>query len=62
MNPLINDLITVLNSLGVAFCDYAGSMFVQSGVLIVLLLFIDLLIRKRVRTTLRYWIWMLVKE
>ena len=60
MNPPINDLITMLNSLGNAFCDYAGSMFVQSGVLIVLLLIIDFLIRKRVRATLRYWIWMLV--
>ena len=60
MNPLIHNSITVLNSLGRAFCDYAGSMFVQSGVLIVLLLFVDFMIRKRVRATLRYWVWMLV--
>lgn len=60
MNPLIDDSITTLNSLGDKFCDYAGSMFIQSGVLIVLLLFVDFLIRKRVRATLRYWIWMLV--
>ncbi len=60
MNPLINDSLTALNALGARFCDYAGSMFVQSGVLVVLLLFVDFLIRKRVRATLRYWIWMLV--
>jgi len=60
MNPLINNFLTALNSLGSAFCDYAGNMFVQSGVLIVLLLIIDSLIRKRVRATFRYWIWMLV--
>jgi len=60
MNPPINNVITTLNSLGDRFCDYAGSMLIQSGIMIVLLLFIDLLIRKRVRATLRYWIWMLV--
>jgi len=60
MNPPINHLITALNGLGERFCEYAGSMFVQAGVLIVLLLLVDLLIRKRVRATLRYWIWMLV--
>lgn len=60
MNPLIDNLITTLNTLGGGFCDYTGSMFVQSGVLIVSLLFVDFLIRKRVRATLRYWIWMLV--
>jgi beta-lactamase regulating signal transducer with metallopeptidase domain len=60
MNPLINDFLTALNALGVRFCGYAGSMFIQSGVLVVLLLFVDFLIRKRVRAMLRYWIWMLV--
>ena len=60
MNPLINDFLTALNTLGRGFCDYAWSMFVQSGVLIILLLVVDLLIRKRVRATMRYWIWMLV--
>ena len=60
MNPPIEDSLMVLNSLGDRFCDYAGSMFIQSGVLIVLLLFVDFLIRKRVRATLRYGIWMLV--
>ena len=60
MNHLISNLITALNEIGGGFCSYAGSMFIQSGILIVLLLFVDFLIRKRVRATLRYWIWMLV--
>jgi beta-lactamase regulating signal transducer with metallopeptidase domain len=60
MNHLINNLITALNGLGGGFCDYAGQMFVQAGVLIVVLLVIDFLIRKRVRATFRYWMWMLV--
>jgi beta-lactamase regulating signal transducer with metallopeptidase domain len=60
MNPLINDSLRALNALGIKFCDYAGSMFIQSGVLIIFLLIIDFIIRKRVRATLRYWVWMLV--
>ncbi len=60
MSNQINDFITTLNGISGSFCSYAGSMFVQSGILIVLLLFVDFLIRRRVRATLRYWIWMLV--
>lgn len=60
MNYLINNLIAALNGLGAGFCDFAGRMFVQAGVLIVALLIVDLLIRKRVRATFRYWMWMLV--
>jgi beta-lactamase regulating signal transducer with metallopeptidase domain len=60
MNQLINNLTTALNGLGAGFCDYAWRMFIQTGVLIVALLVIELLIRKRVRSTFRYWMWMLV--
>ncbi len=60
MNHLINNLVAALNGLGAGFCDYAGRMFVQAGLLIVALLVTDLLIRKRVRATFRYWMWMLV--
>jgi len=60
MSNRINDIITALNGMGGAFCNHAGNVFIQSGVLIVLLLIVDVLIRKRVRATLRYWIWMLV--
>jgi len=60
MNSLINDSVSSLGAPGRGFCDYAGSMFVRSGLLIILLLIVDLLIRKHVKATLRYWIWMLV--
>ena len=60
MNNIINELIMLLNSLGGTFCGYAGRMFIQSSVLILVLLVIDYLLRKRVRATFRYWIWMLV--
>jgi beta-lactamase regulating signal transducer with metallopeptidase domain len=60
MSQLANSWLAAVNSIGAAFWDYSAAMFVQSGVLIVLLLAIDFLLRKRVRATLRYWIWMLV--
>jgi beta-lactamase regulating signal transducer with metallopeptidase domain len=60
MNEFINSCVTMINDIGRGFCNFAGSMFIQSTVLILLLLIIDFLIRKRVRATFRYWIWMLV--
>ncbi len=60
MNQVINGFISAINEVGGGFCNIAGSMFVQSSVLILLLLIIDFLIRKRIRATFRYWIWMLV--
>ena len=60
MDQLINNCVTFLNNIGRGFCDYAGTMFIQSSVLIIILLVVNLLIRKRVRATFRYWIWMLV--
>ena len=60
MNQAINTCITGLNNIGQGFWDYAVSIFVQSSVLIVLLLIIDFLLRKRVRAVFRYCVWMLV--
>jgi len=60
MNAIINNCITALNNIGRAFCNYSSGVFVQSGLLIVLLLLIDLMLRKRVRATFRYWMWTLV--
>jgi len=60
MEQVINNLVINLNSIGRGFCDYAGNMFVQSSVLIILLLIIDFLLRKRIRAIFRYCIWMLV--
>jgi len=60
MNQLIDSWLTTINSIGGEFWHYAAGMFIQSGVLILSLLTIDFLLRKRVRATFRYWIWMLV--
>ena len=60
MNEVINSCLMVLNSIGRGFCNYAAGIFVQSSVLIVLLLLITFLTRKHVRATFRYWIWILV--
>jgi len=49
-----------LNDIGREFCDYASGMLIQTCVLAAILLCVDRLLRKRVRATIRYWIWMLV--
>ncbi len=60
MNQAINTCITGLNNIGQGFWDYAAGIFIQSSVLIILLLIIDFLLRKRVRAVFRYCLWMLV--
>jgi prepilin-type processing-associated H-X9-DG protein len=49
-----------VNAMGRQFCDHAAGMFLQIGVLVTLLLLADVLLRKHIRATLRYWLWMLV--
>ncbi|MDT8300413.1 MAG: M56 family metallopeptidase [Sedimentisphaerales bacterium] len=60
MNQAINTCIKGLNNLGQGFWNYAAGIFIQTSVLIVLLLIIDFLLRKRVRALFRYCLWMLV--
>ena len=60
MTSIINDCLTGLNSVGKAFCTYAGGAFVQLALLVLLLFAIDLLLRKRVRAVVRYCVWLLV--
>ena len=60
MGRVIDSCLVGLNNVGRVFWDYASGMFVQAGVLIVLLLIIDLLLRKRLRASLRCCLWMLV--
>jgi beta-lactamase regulating signal transducer with metallopeptidase domain len=60
MNQAINDCLNGWNSLGKAFCGYAGSAFVQSALLVILLLALDVLWHKRVRAVFRYCVWLLV--
>jgi len=60
MNQAINTCITGLNNIGQGFWHYPAGVFIQSSVLIILLLGIDFLLRKRVRAVFRYCVWMLV--
>ena len=50
----------MINELGQWFCKENFAMLVQSSVLIVVLMLLDLVIRKRVRAVVRYCVWMLV--
>jgi len=56
----MNTIVEHINSAGFSFIEFAVPMLVQSGVLIVILLLADLLLRKKVKAVFRYWIWMLV--
>ncbi|MFH1614635.1 MAG: M56 family metallopeptidase [Planctomycetota bacterium] len=56
----MNSLITFLNTTGKTFIDFSTPMLIQSSVLIIVLLVLDLLLRKKVRAVFRYCIWMLV--
>ncbi|MHC4497510.1 MAG: M56 family metallopeptidase [Planctomycetota bacterium] len=56
----MHGVTTLLNSTGRSFVDFAAVMLAQSSVLIVILLSLDLILRKRVRAVVRYWLWMLV--
>jgi len=56
----MNSLITFLNTTGKIFVDFSIPMLLQSSVLIIVLLGLDLLLRKKVRAVFRYCIWMLV--
>jgi len=60
MTHVINNVLIGLNNLGRVFCDYAAGVFVQSALLVIFLLVIDLLLRKRVRAVFRYCVWLLV--
>jgi beta-lactamase regulating signal transducer with metallopeptidase domain len=54
------DIVDLLNTCGRSFVGFAWPMLIQSCVLIVIMLAVDLAIRKRVRAVVRYWLWMLV--
>ena len=56
----MNSLITFLNTTGKTFVDFSIPMLIQSSVFIIVLLALDLLIRKKVRAVFRYCIWILV--
>lgn len=56
----MNTILEQINSTGYRFVEFALPMLIQSCLLIVVLLLADLLLRKRVRAVIRYWLWMLV--
>ena len=56
----MNALITVLNQAGERFIAHAGSMLVQAGLLIIALWVLDHVLRRHLRPSLRYGLWMLV--
>jgi beta-lactamase regulating signal transducer with metallopeptidase domain len=60
MNAIVNACVTNVNDIGRSFCAFASGMLIQSTVLIAILFVAHWLLRKRVRATFRYWIWMLV--
>ncbi len=60
MDAFLNICMAGLNHIGRGFCSHAANVFVQSGVLTVVLLSVDFLLRRHIRATVRYWIWMLV--
>jgi len=56
----MNTILEQINSAGYRFVEFMVPMLVQSAVLIAVLLLADLLLRKKVRAVVRYWLWMLV--
>jgi len=56
----MNAILEQINSVGLKFVEFALPMFVQSVVLILILLLADFVLRKKVRAVFRYWIWLLV--
>jgi beta-lactamase regulating signal transducer with metallopeptidase domain/ketosteroid isomerase-like protein len=56
----MNASITMLNQAGASFVAHAGSMLVQAGVLILVLWILDRALRRHLRASLRYGLWMLV--
>ena len=56
----MDSMIIFLNSTGKSFVDFAGSMLIQSSVLIIVLLLLNSFLRKKVRVVVLYGIWMLI--
>ncbi len=56
----MNTVVETINAAGRAFVDFSLPMLIQSGVLILILLAMDAILRRKVRAVFRYWIWMLV--
>ena len=53
-------MITQLNSLGRAFVTFALPMLIQSSLLILILLGLNLVLGRRTRAVFRYWLFLLI--
>jgi WD40 repeat protein/beta-lactamase regulating signal transducer with metallopeptidase domain len=60
MREILNLCIELLNRAGDVSWNFAGAMFVQTAALVLVLLAVDLLVRRRARAIVRYWLWLLV--
>jgi beta-lactamase regulating signal transducer with metallopeptidase domain len=56
----MNTVFDYINSSGTWFVDFAAPMLLQSSVLVMILLLVDLVLRKKVRAVFRYCMWMLI--
>jgi beta-lactamase regulating signal transducer with metallopeptidase domain len=56
----MSEMLEYINSIGKAFVEFAWPLFIRSSVLMAILLLVELLLHKRVRAVIRYWMWMLV--
>ena len=54
------DIISYLNQCSSSFIQFSWTMLWQSSVLILILLLLDVLLRKKVKAVFRYGLWMLV--
>jgi len=50
-------ILDQINSAGQVFIEFAIPMLVQSSLLILILLLVDMLLRKKIRAGFRYWMW-----
>jgi len=56
----MSEMLEHINLMGKAFVEFAWPLLIRSSALMTALLLVELLLRKRVRAALRYWMWMLV--
>jgi beta-lactamase regulating signal transducer with metallopeptidase domain len=56
----MSEMLEHINSIGQAFVEFAWPLFIRSSALMAILLLVELLLRKRVRAAIRYWMWMLL--
>jgi beta-lactamase regulating signal transducer with metallopeptidase domain/ketosteroid isomerase-like protein len=57
---IMTPLTEIFNSLSRIFCHHAYWMLIQTGVLVTILWLLDTVLRKRVKASIRYCIWLLV--